>query len=223
MVAELDLLAHPPNEGSATSPRSGSAITGRGDAPALAKDHCGGMTRTLFVSVLAAAALLGACSGGSATPHLATATGSHTTTTAARASETQILQAAAQCIRDHGVSDFPDPVIAADGSVQYDKQLLNSLPDSVTHPIQTACEPQINAAQQYVDPQGQGNQPATPQELAAEKKFAQCVREHGYPNFPDPSPSGGFQSTPGGPALPDKGSPAFQACRSELETVTPAG
>ena len=64
---------------------------------------------------------------------------------------------------------------------------------------------------------GQGNQAATPQELAAEKKFAQCVRQHGYPSFPDPSPSGGFQSTPGGPPLPAKSSPAFQACRGQHE------
>ena len=181
------------------------------------------MTRTLIISAVAAAVLLGACRGGTSTPQVATAAGSHTTTTVARASETQILHAAAQCIRDHGVSDFPDPVIAADGSVQYDKQLLNSLPDSVSHPIQAACQVQINAAQQYVDPQGQGSQPPTPQELAAEKRFAQCLRQHGYPNFPDPSPSGGFQSTPGGPPLPAKGSPAFQACRADLQTVTPAG
>jgi len=180
------------------------------------------MTRTLIVSAVAAAALLGACGGGSSTPHVATATGSHVTTVP-RASETVILHSAAQCIRDHGVPDFPDPVIASDGSVQYDKQLLNSLPDSVTHPIQAACEAQINAAQQYVDPQGQGDQQPTPQELAAEKKFAQCIRQHGYPAFPDPSPTGGFQATPGGPTMPAKGSPAFQACRSYLQTATPAG
>jgi len=183
-------------------------------------DH---MTRTTLASVLVAAALLGACSGASSTPHVATATGSSPTTTSGRATETQVLHAAAQCIRDHGVTNFPDPVIAADGTVQYDAQLLNSLPDSVSHPIQAACQAQINAAQQYVDPQGQGQQQATPQELAAEKKFAQCVRQHGYPNFPDPSPTGGFQATPGGPTMPAKGSPAFQACRSYLQTATPAG
>jgi hypothetical protein len=174
------------------------------------------MTRTLILpAVIAASIALGACGGGSSTPHVANATGSHVTTTVARATETDVLHTAAQCIRDHGVTNFPDPVIAADGTVQYDRQLLNSLPDSVTHPIQTACEAQINAAQQYVDPQGQ-QQRATPQELAAQRKFAQCMRQHGYPNFPDPSPDGGFQATPGGPQLPPKTSPAFQACRSFL-------
>jgi hypothetical protein len=167
-----------------------------------------------------AIALLAGCGGGSATPHVATASGSHAATTVPRASETEVLHAAAQCIRDHGVTNFPDPVIAADGSVQYDKQLLNSLPDSVTHPIQQACQAQITAAQQYVDPSGQ--QQATPQELATDRRLAECMRQHGYPNFPDPSPDGGFQF-PAGSQPPLKSSPAFQTCRSQLQPATGGG
>src|SRR5690349_3834732 len=102
------------------------------------------MTRTPIVAAAFALIVLGACSGGSKSPQVATAAGSHDSTTVAPSSETQILHAAAQCIRDHGVPNFPDPVIAADGTVQYDKQLISSLPDAVTHPIQAACQAQLS-------------------------------------------------------------------------------
>ncbi len=46
-------------------------------------------------------------------------------------------------------------------------------------------------------------------------QFAQCMRAHGVPDFPDPSPSGGFQFG-ANPA-----SPAFQAAHAKCQMLLP--
>ena len=45
-----------------------------------------------------------------------------------------------------------------------------------------------------------------------ELKYAECMRTHGQPDFPDPSASGGFRVSPG----IDRSSPAFAACQKFL-------
>ncbi len=55
------------------------------------------------------------------------------------------------------------------------------------------------------------------QELA----FAKCMRVHGVPNFPDPSPGGGFEIRKGSGDEPS--SPAFQRARAECKGVLPPG
>jgi hypothetical protein len=53
--------------------------------------------------------------------------------------------------------------------------------------------------------------PSFAQELA----LAQCIRSHGMPGFPDPSPSGGFSLTPGILDRPQLNA-AYGACRHLL-------
>jgi hypothetical protein len=157
-----------------------------------------------------------ACGNGHSTPQVARATGgAHSTPAIRHAGATQLIHVAAQCVRDHGIPNFPDPVLGTRGDLQVDDQLLHSLPASVTQAAEQACIRQIEAAQQAADAQ---RPPATPQELAQATRFAQCMRRHGWPNFPDPDAQGGFSSsTPG--ALPaSKSDPSFQACRSQLGT-----
>jgi hypothetical protein len=52
-------------------------------------------------------------------------------------------------------------------------------------------------------------------------KFANCMRTHGVPNFPDPSSNGGIQIAPGSGLNPQ--SPAFQAAQKRCGKLLPGG
>lgn len=52
-------------------------------------------------------------------------------------------------------------------------------------------------------------------------KYAQCMRAHGVPNFPDPSSGGGFQISPNSGI--DPSSPSFKAAQATCEKYMPAG
>ena len=74
-------------------------------------------------SALLVAAVLTACSGsssGSEVPHLGSG-GAHPGSSTDRATA---LHAAAQCIREHGVPTYQDPVLGADGEVYTDTRSL---------------------------------------------------------------------------------------------------
>ena len=80
----------------------------------------------LWAAVAVLGVAVAACSGGSKSPTVATA-GSQPTTTAAPAGgsglsgQTPLAQAEAysQCMRSHGVPNFPDPVLTASGGYGY--------------------------------------------------------------------------------------------------------
>lgn len=80
-----------------------------------------------------------------------------------------------QCMRTHGVPNFPDPT--ADGNLHIGSDVDTQSP--AFKDAQKACgrfEP------------GGGAPPATrPSERAAALAFARCVRGHGVPQFPDPA------------------------------------
>lgn len=52
-------------------------------------------------------------------------------------------------------------------------------------------------------------------------QLSQCMRVHGVPNFPDPSPSGGIRLSPGMGV--DPRSPAFQTAQKACAKYAPAG
>jgi hypothetical protein len=94
-----------------------------------------------------------------------------------------------QCMRSHGVPDFPDPKVSS-----------NSGGTGVSMGVGTRgdlnpSKPAFKAASQAcrsLQP-GEDNPPAqSAQELATDVKFADCMRSHGYPGFPDPDPKGVF-------------------------------
>jgi len=111
----------------------------------------------------------------------------------------------AQCMRAHGVTNFPDPT--STGALTLDKTTIDS--------------PQFRSASQAcrsLAPAGSQNGSVSPQVQAQALRFARCMRSHGVSSFPDPSTSG-----PGGPVgfaishsvhdSPALGS-AVHACRS---------
>jgi hypothetical protein len=154
-------------------------------------------TGRLALLLAAAVIALTGC-GGSKTPavaNLATTTSSrdardtNTTGTSGRgAPESQAqLQADAlkysQCMRSHGVPNFPDPSPGGGFVFQAGSGLNPSSP---------ALQSATATCQRYMggSPPGPGTvEHPSAQWLAQMVKAASCMRRHGYPNFPDPRTS----------------------------------
>jgi hypothetical protein len=125
------------------------------------------------LATIAVVALLGAC--GSNAP-AATGTGS---------GGNNVAQAVkfAQCMRASGVSQFPDP--DASGALTIDGVINGSSLDPNSATFQQA----ISACKDLEPPGFMGPQ-RSPQQQEAALKFAQCIRDNGVPDFPDPTPDG---------------------------------
>jgi hypothetical protein len=94
----------------------------------------------------------------------------------------------AECMRLNGVSGFPDP--NASGSYTIDGVVNGSSLD----PSSPAFKRAINACR-TLEPPGFTGPKVTPQQLTARLKFAQCVRDNGVPDFPDPTLNGPLVDT----------------------------
>jgi hypothetical protein len=186
----------------------------------------------LGVVVLASGALLLAgCGGGSSSPgvaHLSSSTsggspssGGGSSSPESSASAQQKMVAYAQCMRTHGVPEFPEPT---------EGKLLVHSSDKNGHV--TGLNPesaQFQAAQKVcgkLAPNG-GKPPSAAQQAKMQEqglKFSRCMRSHGVPNFPDPEFShsgGGVGIRIGGKGSGiDPNSPQFKAaqktCQSDL-------
>jgi hypothetical protein len=135
------------------------------------------VTRALAIA-LAAIALIGAgCSDGAAGnggTSSATASGSQNATKPDKA-----LRFAA-CMRDNGVKDFPDP--DASGRLTIDGVLNGSSLD----PDAPAFKSAIAACRDLQPPGFTGRTRSDGQQDAA-LAFAQCIRDNGVKDFPDPT------------------------------------
>jgi hypothetical protein len=139
---------------------------------------------------------------------------------AGRAAE---LNAAAQCIRQHGIPGYTDPVLTASGQVYTDSRSFDDAPRSVWDAVQQACG--ALAARAGLSPDAEP--PAPPQLVEAGVRSAQCLRAHGLPNVYDPTaqtaytPGHGFGFTAGEIPAGGKSDPAYQAaahaCRAILD------
>jgi hypothetical protein len=143
------------------------------------------MKRTLRpLATLAMVALIGAGCGSNAPSDTGAAGSSGPTTTGsdtAGSSDTggnKKLTARdkgvkfAECIRAHGVADFPDP--DAKGEFQYGVSVSLAVWQKAT----TACKD--------LQPPGTLSSKRTRKQQSASLRFAQCVRDNGVKDFPDP-------------------------------------
>lgn len=87
----------------------------------------------------------------------------------------------AECMRDNGVSGFPDP--EGSGPVTIDEVVNGSSLDTST----PAWKAAITACKDLQPPGFTGHKRSAEQQ-AASLKFAKCVRENGVEDFPDPAP-----------------------------------
>jgi hypothetical protein len=99
------------------------------------------------------------------------------------------LEDYAKCMRSHGIKDFPDPQPNPGG--QGGSFQINAGPGSdLNHD-----DPRNQAANQACQSLLPQAPPASAQKIAGLVKLAQCMRSHGFPDFPDPDSSGAFDSS----------------------------
>ena len=103
----------------------------------------------------------------------------------------------AECMRNHGVTAFPDP--PASGGLTID-EIANGSSLDTSSPAFT----QAISACKELEPAGFMGQKVTPKQADARLKFAQCMRDHGVPDFPDPTPDGPLIDTNRIPSLAGK-------------------
>jgi hypothetical protein len=87
----------------------------------------------------------------------------------------------AQCMRDNGVKDFPDP--GPSGELTVDGVLNGTSLD----PNTAAWKKAIDACKD-LEPAGFTGAKRSAAEQKAALQFAQCMRDNGVKDFPDPSP-----------------------------------
>jgi hypothetical protein len=165
-----------------------------------------------WAAALAATALTGllvtACGGGSSPA--ASATGGSTSASGG-STRAQAALAYARCMRSHGVPDFPDP--DSNGNFHLDNPV-----SSQETAANQACNHLLNVGTQLNAAQRQHT-------LGQLVKYAQCMRAHGVPNFPDPQTTNGGIGVPGGFTFDTSGahlgqkSPQYQAAAQACQSL----
>jgi hypothetical protein len=179
------------------------------------------MVRTIrwFVVPVVLAGLLAAC-GQDPDDDGVASLGDGATGSAASASPSvdpeEALQAFAECMREHGLEDFPDPQIDGNGGIEISAGDPGEFGRAELDAAMQACE---HLLPEGAGP-GDGEGPSTEEQAAMEDAllaYAQCMRDHGI-DMPDPEFSGGGVIQRGGDFDPND--PEFEeaddACRHFL-------
>jgi hypothetical protein len=125
----------------------------------------------VLLAALALVALIGAGCGGNES-----SSGGNTT-----AATQEKAVKFAQCMRENGISQFPDP--DASGQLTIDGVLNGSSID----PSSTTWTAAIAACKDLQPPGFTGDGERSAGEQDAALQFAQCIRDNGVPDFPDPA------------------------------------
>jgi hypothetical protein len=137
---------------------------------------------TAAITAMAGIALLTAACSSSPSP--TGAGGSPKAAGAASSPPASVSPALAftQCVRTHGVPNYPDP--DSSGTIPKETSQQLGVSDSRYQAAQSAC--------QHLLPNG--GQPTNARTVADQRnavRFAGCMRSHGVPNWPDPTNDGG--------------------------------
>jgi hypothetical protein len=97
--------------------------------------------------------------------------------------EAAVLHEFVDCVRAHGVPDFPDGSIDSHGVVSFPSSAPR-LPDSAAN----TCLVFFN----QLPPQPTSSPPVSQQLFQELLSFARCMRSHGVSDWPDPAPNGTF-------------------------------
>jgi hypothetical protein len=123
----------------------------------------------LALAVIAIVALISGC--GSSTP-----TGSGRSNDAATAEKAMKF---AECMRQNGVSQFPDPPASGDFTI-------DAVANGTSLNTNTPAFAQALNACKDLEPAGFTGTKRSSQQQNAALKFARCMRKNGVPDFPDP-------------------------------------
>ena len=157
------------------------------------------MRWTVAITGLVGVGVLAAGCGGSGNPG---ATGSSSGGLAGQG------VAYTHCMRSHGVSNFPDPTLSSGGGMTFQGSFNLKSPTYLA--ADQACRSLLPGRAQAP--------PVSARKLAAEVKWAQCLRTHGVPSFPDPNAQGAIDSSKLDPT-----SSAFQTASQACQSLQPTG
>lgn len=134
----------------------------------------------------------------------------------------------AQCMRSHGVPNFPDPGGNGRGGVQIQQSDRAGSGASMKVNGVAVSAPAFQAAMRSCRsklPGGGRPRPLSASQRAAMLKFSQCMRSHGLTNFPDPTFGAdgrvGLRISPASGV--DPSSPAFQAAQKACASFQKQG
>ena len=146
---------------------------------------------------------------------LAACSSSGTNGTSADSSTSTAYQKAlayAQCIRAHGVPDYPDPNSQGQFVIPNGASAPPSVSPAVASAANEACQKLLPPS--MAGPQSTQGARASSQEL----RWAECMRSHGEPDFPDPAANGSFTL----PSGMDAESPQFQKAANACQSLRPS-
>jgi hypothetical protein len=172
----------------------------------------------VLVLVLAGLGLLAAaCNSGPASPGVAGAGLSATSSTdpssrgSGKSADTAL--AFSECMRSHGITNFPDPSSGGGISISSGSGIDLSSPQFQV--AQNACQHLLSI--------NQGTPAQQAQRRSQMLKFSQCMRAHGISDFPDPTASG-MLALRGGPGSDlDPNNPQFEAAQNACSKDLPGG
>lgn len=119
---------------------------------------------------------------------LSACSSSGTTTPTGDSSASAVYQKAltyAQCMRAHGIPNFPDPNSKGQFIVQ------NGSNDPTSNVSTGVANAALKACEKVAPPSiAQGPSGSQGSSTSGQLKFAECMRSHGEPDFPDPAANG---------------------------------
>lgn len=140
------------------------------------------LTSAVLLLCAVATALLTGCQSrsGAATPPASRSA------SAAASDPAEVWARYVACARSHGYPNWPDAVVAPDGRATFPDVAAFDIKSARTA-VQEACGPVLRQLPPQIRPRT-----PTAAELAAIRRYAACIRQHGLPHFPDPDASGAW-------------------------------
>jgi hypothetical protein len=153
------------------------------------------------------------CSGG---PTVRTAGSQSAVAAAGRSGSsgaTPLAQAVAysQCVRSHGVPDFPDPVQTPSGGYGYRTAGID--------PNSAAFQGALQVCNSLPSPWNSASRQLSTAQQQAWLNWAQCIRSNGLPSFPDPTFSGSQVHDSGVGSSSPQLQQATEACKPQVPSV----
>lgn len=157
----------------------------------------------LIVAAAVLPVMLGACGGSSSSPS-DPSSGPNQAGASSGTAQAGMAQFA-QCMRQNGVTNFPDPQnghFVMGGGIQNNPHFQSA----------------IQTCQHYLGPGGIGGKNNGTQ--SAMLSFAHCMQTHGVPSFPDPQSNGALVAPPQSVRNTAAYASAYRQCKSKLPSGT---
>ena len=162
-----------------------------------ARSGAGGLAGTLLGA--AVVIVLAGCGSGA---------GAATARPTSSADVLAVWQRYALCARAHGVPTLPDPAFAADGRITFPGFTAKASLEGV----QAACASILHSL-----PPNPSTSGGPPSDIAGLLRFAQCMRTHAFPDWPDPKSDGTFPAS----GLPPMKTPALISAMTACDHLNP--